>query len=215
VARSTQPFDVSIVRAMRHLILLPLLLLVTGNTIAQTDRLTLTTTITDERYCGTDYTDMVIDLSLHLTFTNSSSRQLILYKGSGDVTYYVLVAADKQRILKKQYESTIQLRWSTRSVTLHEGAQPGDEFVVLSPGESFQADGSVSFPIDLKPGTDLFLKPGQHVIQVGVATWPTDEKQLNRLRKKWEHVGYLWDDDVRSEPMALVVETKPKLVQCK
>ncbi len=199
---------------MRHLILLSLLLLVAGNTGAQTDRLTLTTKIRDEKYCGTDYTDLaLLRLSLHLTFANDSSRSLILYKGS-DLIHYVLVAADTERILNKQYESNIHVGWVTTSVTLREGAQPGDEFVILRPGELFQADSSVNLPIALEPGTQS-LKPGQHVMQVVVETWPTNDKQLNRLRKKWGGVGYLWDANVRSEPMAVVVETKPRLVECK
>jgi hypothetical protein len=199
---------------MRRLILLPLLLLIVGNTRAQTDRLTLTTRITDQKYCGGIYTDMaMLRLSLHLTFTNSSSRPLILYKGS-DLIHYVLVATDTERILNKQYESNIHVGWVTSSVTLRERSHPGDEFVVLRPSESFQADSSANVPIALESGTQ-FLKSGQHVTQVVVETWPTDEKQLSRLRKKWERVGYLWDANVRSEPMPLAIETKPNVVECK
>jgi hypothetical protein len=69
-------------------------------------------------------------------------------------------------------------------------------------------------PVALEPGNQ-FLKSGNHVMQVVVETWPTDESQFARLGKKWERSGYLWGANVRSEPMALIVEGQPKLVECK
>src|SRR5437660_5927249 len=103
---------------MRRLILLPLVLLMAATTSAQTDRLSLTTKITDQKYCGEIYTDMaVMRMSLQLTYTNASSSPLILYKGS-DLISYVLVAADSPHILNKQYESNIHVGWVTSRVTL-------------------------------------------------------------------------------------------------
>jgi len=199
---------------MRPLILLTLVLLIAGTTCAQTDRLSLDTKITDQKYCGGDYTDMaMLRLSLQLTYTNDLARPLILYKGS-DLISYVLIAADSERILAKQYESNIHVGWVTSGPTLRERAQPGNEFIVLQPRESFRTSGSVNVPVALEPASQ-FLKSGQHVMQVVVETWPTDEPQLARLRKKWERSGYLWGANVRSEPMPFIVEAQPKTVECK
>ena len=199
---------------MQRLILLWLILPIAGTTSAQTDRLSLTTKITGQKYCGGIYSDMAMfRTSLQLSYTNVSSRPLILYKGS-NVISYVLVAVDSEHILNKQYESNIHVGWVTSRVPLRERAQPGNEFIVLRPGDSFQANGSVDVPIALEPGNQ-FLKSGQHVMQVVVETWPTDEPQLDRLRRKWERIGYLWGANVRSEPMSFAVEPKPKVVECK
>jgi hypothetical protein len=199
---------------MSRLIPLSLVLLIAATTSAQTDRLSLTTKITDQKYCGGIYTDMaMLRMSLQLTYTNASSSPLILYKGS-DLISYVLVAADSPHILNKQYESNIHVGWVTSRVTLRERAQPDNEFIVLPPGDSFRANGSADVPIALEPGNQ-FLKSGQHVMQVVIETWPTDEAQLDRLRKKWERTGYLWDANIRSQPMPFAVEPKPKVVECK
>jgi hypothetical protein len=199
---------------MPRLTPLSLVLLIAATTSAQTDRLSLTTKITDQKYCGGIYADMaMLRMSLQFAYTNASSRPLILYKGS-DLISYVLVAVDSQHILNKQYESNIHVGWVTSRVTLRARAQPGNEFIVLRPGDSFRANGSVDVPIALEPGNQ-FLKSGQHVMQVVVETWPTDEAQLDRLRKKWERIGYLWGTNVRSEPMPFAVEPKPSVVECK
>jgi len=201
---------------MRPLILPTLVLLIAVTIYGQSGRLSLTTKITDQQYCATDYTDMaMLHLSLRLTYTNDSAQPLILYKGS-DLIDYVLVAADSERILAKQYESNIHVGWVTSGPSaLPEAGQPGKEFIVLQPGESFQTTGSVNvIPVALEPRNQL-LKSGQHVMQVVVETWPTDEAQLEHLRKKWERFGYLWGANVRSQPMPLIVEAQPKLVECK
>jgi hypothetical protein len=199
---------------MRRLIPFSLVVLIAATTSAQIDRVSLKTKITEQKYCGGIYSDMAtLRMSLQLTYTNASSAPLILYKGS-DLISYVLVAADSPHILNKQYESHIHVGWVTVGVTLRDRAQPGNEFIVLRPGDSFQANVSADVPIALEPGNQ-FLQSGRHVMQVVVETWPTDEAKLDHLRKKWERIGYLWGANVRSEPMPFVVESKPVVVECK
>jgi hypothetical protein len=199
---------------MRRLILLPLIFLTNGLIFAQTDRLSLTTKITDQKYCGGDYSDMaMLRMSLRLTYRNETSKTLILYKGSNLISY-VLIAKDAPQIRNKQYEMNMHVGWITSEGKLREGDQPGNELAVLQPGDIFETKGDINVPVALEPGTQ-FVKSGDHVLQVVIETWHTDETSLDRLRKKWERTGYLWGDNIRSDPVPFTVAIKPNVVQCK
>jgi len=129
--------------------------------------------------------------------------------------HYVLVSANEQAARNRQYETDMHVGWVTSAPDLNEGSKPGNEFVVLRPGANFIIDDvNESIPIDLNSMTE-FLKPGQHVLQGVIETWPGDEKQFERLSKKWTSVGVLWSRNVRSEPMPFSVDRNPKLMECK
>lgn len=209
--RSVRRFDRG--SEMRSLILLTLLFLTSGPTFAQIERLSLTTRITDQKYCGTDYSDMaMLRMSLKLTYRNETSNTLILHKGSNLISY-ILIAADEAQIRNRQYELNMHVGWVTSGGELSEGSQPGNEFAVLRTGDTFETDGVINVPVALEPGPQ-FVKSGSHVLQVVIETWPTEETSLERLRKKWERTGYLWADNIRSDPMAFTVATNPRLVEC-
>jgi hypothetical protein len=94
---------------MRRFILIPLILMISGTAFSQADGLSLTTKITEQKYCGGIYSDMaMLRTSLQLTYSNDSSQSLILYKGS-DLISYVLVASNSQQIHNKQYETNIHV----------------------------------------------------------------------------------------------------------
>ena len=186
--------------------------------LSQTDgkpSLRLTTRIIDHKYCDSGYPDTaMLRLSLRLTYTNLSQQPLILYKGSA-LMHYVMVSSNEQEARDKHYETNMHVGWVTDETKLTEGARPGSEFVVLAPSESYAVDGGlVSVPIDLN-STTSFLKAGEHVFQGVTETWPGNEKQFDRMRKKWANIGPLFGSNVRSEPMPLTVDKNPKLVDCK
>jgi hypothetical protein len=205
---------------MRAISSLILTLLLSGLVFSQTKvdsnsaSLKLTTKIIEQKYCDNDYSDMaMLKLSLQLTYTNLSQQPLILYIES-NLIYYVLVGASEQKLRNKQYEANIHVGRVTSGTKLNEGSTPGEEFIVLNPNESYRTDGDVSIPIDLD-GTTQFLKSGGHVLQVVTETWPSDEAQLDKLKKKWNTAGLLWGKNVRSEPMPFSLEKRPKVVRCK
>ena len=94
-----------------------------------------------------------------------------------------------------------------------ERSEPDDEFVVLGAGRSYRANTEISIPIARDESTK-FLKPGGHVLQIVVETWPEEESQFDRLRKKWMKTGLLCGSNVRSEPESFEVQEHPKLEQC-
>jgi hypothetical protein len=199
---------------MERVTILVFMLLINVPTRAQTDRLKLTTEITNQRYCGTDYSDLaMLTMSLKLTYLNDTSKTLILYEGSNLISY-ILIAPDVTQIRDKQYEMNMHVGWLTSGGKLREGNSPGNEFAILRPGDSFHTNADTSVPVALEPGAK-FLKSGDHVLQVVIETWPADQTVLDRLRKKWERTGYLWANDMRSDPMPLNVSTKPDVVPCK
>lgn len=182
---------------------------------SNSSNLKLTTKIIEQKYCDSaGYSDMaMLRLSLQLTYTNTGQRPLILYKGS-NLIYYVLVGFNDQNLKNKQYELVMHVDWITSEVKLTEEATPGKNFIVLNSGESYQTEGSANIPIDLD-GTTQFLKSGDHDLQVVTETWPSDEAQFDKLQKKWNSIGSLWDKNIRSEPMPFSLEKKPKIIQCK
>ena len=208
------------VSAMRAISSIVLTLLLHGTLFSQTEAvsdspgLKLTMKIMEQKYCDSDYSDMaMLRVSLQLTYVNIGRRPLIIYKGS-NLIYYVLVGSNEQKLRNKQYEANIHVGWVTSGTKLKEGSQPGKEFTVLNPHESYQTEGDVSIPVDLN-GTTQFLKSGEHVLQVVTETWPADEAQFDKLKRRWNNTGFLWGKNVRSEPMPFSVERKPNLVECK
>lgn len=204
---------------MKKILLIATVLLLAASASPQTESdpsLRLTTSIVAQKYCASaGYTDMaMLRLSLRLTYTNVGAKPLIVYRGAG-LMHYVLVSANEEAARNRQYETDMHVGWVTSGPELNEGSKPGNEFVVLRPGANFIIDDvDESIPIDLNSTTE-FLKPGQHVLQGVIETWPGDEKQFERLSKKWASVGLLWSRNVRSEPMPFSVDKNPKLMECK
>jgi hypothetical protein len=199
---------------MERVTILVFMLLINVPTRAQTDRLSLTTEITNQRYCGTDYSDLaMLNISLKLIYRNASSETLILYQGSSLISY-ILIAPDVTQLRDKQYELNMHVGWITSGRKLREGNSPGKEFAILRPGDTFHTNGIIRVPVELEPGAK-FLKSGDHVLQVVIETWPADQTVLDRLRKKWDRTGYLWANNMWSDPMPLNVSTKPDVVACK
>ena len=197
-----------------------LMLLLSGLLFSKTEadsnssNLKLTTKIIEQKYCGSGYSDMaMLKLSLQLTYTNVGQQPLILYKGS-NLIYYVLVGSNEQNLRNKQYEMNMHVGWITSGIKLNEGSRPSKEFIVLNPNESYQTGGDVSIPIDIDETTQ-FLKSGEHVLQVVTETWPSDEAQFDKLKKKWNDTGFLWGKNITSEPMVFSVEKRPHIVECK
>lgn len=177
--------------------------------------LRLTTRIVKLRYCDSGYPDMAqLRMSLQLTYVNAGQQPIILYRGSY-LAQYVLISHNDQDARNKEYEVNQHVGWVTSGdPKVAEGIEPGDEFVVLTPGRSYRTEAEISTPVALGQGSQ-FLKSGKHVVQIVVDPWLGDDTQLERLRSKWKKSGFLWGSPVRSEPMPLEVDIEPKIVRCK
>jgi hypothetical protein len=198
-----------------------LLLLAGATALAQANAnttkpsLRLTTSITEQRYCESGYPDMAqVSMSLELTYTNVGEGPVILYKGS-NLAHFIRVSLNEQNARDKKYELDQHVGWVSSVEPIQaEDSEPGSEFAVLFPGESYKAKTDILFPVGLGR-SDQFLKPGKYVMQIVVEAWRGENGRLGRLRDKWEKSGFLWGSPVESEPMPIEVEKEPKVVQCK
>jgi len=89
-----------------------------------------------------------------------------------------------------------------------------DSFVVLKPGESFRLE--TDFRVHLYDGTKDsrdFLHPGNHILEVRVATWYY-YAEPRIYRERWIDKGYLWFQNVTSLPMPFTVERNPVVTPC-
>jgi hypothetical protein len=206
---------------MKDLLIAILLIVFGGSASSQADRvaptsnLKLTTKITQQRYCDSGYSDMAqASMSLQLTYNNTGTSPMILYKGS-NLAHYVLVSLNEQNARDKKYELDQHVGWVTSGEPkLVEGSKPDAGFVVLAPNESYQTDTDISFPIALEESSQ-FLKPGKYVLQIIVDAWPGNTSQFEKLKGQWKSTGILCGPSVKSEPLPIQVEKEPKLVQCK
>jgi hypothetical protein len=177
--------------------------------------LQLTTSITRQRYCKSKDSETVsLSLSLQLIYLNTGQQRLIFYRGS-NLPVYVLISLNEQNARDRKYEVNQHNGWVTSGgPNFDEESQPGDEFVVLKPGRSYQTTTNIWTPIAIEPDSQ-FLKPGKHVLQVVIDGWPESEKQFDRLKKRWKDTGLLWGRPIRSEPMPIEIEQQPKITRCR
>jgi len=79
------------------------------------------------------------------------------------------------------------------------------DFITLKPGESHTVQ--ARYGVDRRGDSSDHdgLAPGQYFLEVKVATWyyPDNPKQY---REKWRSNGYLWWENIKSEPMMFVIQ---------
>jgi len=151
--------------------------------------------------------------SLQLTYLNAGQQPIILYRGSS-LAEYVLISRNAQDAKNKRYEVNQHVGWVTSGEPkLVEGIEPGDEFVVLTPGQSYRTETEISTAVAIEQSSN-FLKPGKHVLQIVVDPWLGNDTQLERLKSRWKKTGLLWGSLIRSEPMPIEIEIEPKIVRC-
>jgi hypothetical protein len=162
-------------------------------------QLQLTTSIVEQKYHCADF----MGLKLRFAFKNTGGVPIILDRRSFVVR--VMVSRDLEASAAKQYESTTTLEYFGGDSFF---ADPSDlsKFVILKPGGVYTLeDGVGSFSIDDSESRPKGrLGSGTHFLQVEIGTWPyvTDYKPF---QKKWRTMGYLWSQDLISQPMPFVV----------
>src|SRR5260370_36454752 len=130
----------------------------------------LTTNVVKEAYCS-GVGPRFLEWTLNLTYTNVGNRPILLDKKSSWI-YRSMVSRNLKAAAARQYEYDPSSFYSDLSKLGFLNTPEADSFVVLKPGESFsvRADCRVQL-YDGNKDTDDFLHPGNHVLQVRVATW--------------------------------------------
>lgn len=170
--------------------------------------LQLTLTLLDEEYCtATDDTD-TLRAEVLLTFRNISSHDIILFKGS-NLVVRTLVSRSLQDVSAGRRElEAVATYLQSGSSTMQPTDQPaGDIFTILPPHGIFETKTSVSFEVSrTEAAPPHAIRPGLHVLQIDVSTWPQAAKNRTQLAALWAHSGTLWYTAIRSEPLLLRVD---------
>jgi len=174
--------------------------------------LQLTTSIAKEDYCSS-LGSRFLQWTLNLTYTNNGNRAILLDKKSSWI-YRSMVSRNLKAAAAGRFEYDPSSFYSDLSKLGFLNTPDEDSFIVLKPGESFnlKTDCRVQLYDGTKDSND-FLHPGDHVLQVRVATWYyyADPKVY---RDKWSDKGYLWSGNVTSVPMPFTIEKQRSLTPC-
>ncbi len=181
--------------------------------ILRKEKLQLTTSIIDQKYCHTGSPSLRIKLQLN--YKNEGRRSVILYKGSSLIFRY-LISRNRKAATARDYVQDVQLELTSLDETEHFNTpNPGDDFVILRPNGFYRTEADVDLPIEdaANPNPD-FLRAGTYFLQINVSTWNESGSLARKLRYRWRQTGALWFNSVRSQPMSFTVEKDPKIVDC-
>ena len=143
-------------------------------------KLELTASPLSNRYCWGDAEVFVSQITLQLSFRNSSNVPVILDKESVLIFRHV-AARTADGALKGEYEYDVDLEimWPNGEPKKpHIGRRPGRGFAVIQPGQAYEGKEMVAVVVRRSgmrevPGT---FPPGDHFLQVEVATIDAAER---------------------------------------
>lgn len=172
-------------------------------------QLQLSTNIIEQRY-SVEAGSRLLRLTLDLTYSNTGNRPILLDKKSS-LVYRKLLSKSLKAASAKKYDydesSTFIFTGSKEAVGIHLESTPNKEaFITLKPGESYSLKKQLILRLyDGTKDTDDFLHPGTHFLQLRVATWYYFADP-DVYQEKWRDDGYLWSQNITSEPMQLKVK---------
>lgn len=173
-------------------------------------KLVLETVITKTEYCSTA---PHLQLYLSLKFTNRGDKAIIIDRQSYRISRDMV---SRDHSAKRNYLQKGIWNLDLAGIGFTRKA-PSDltPFKILKSGESFIASEDRRVNLLVGVSERESLRPGKYFLQVRVITWYYhDYSAIDRLRTEWQDRGYLWSDDVTSEPMAFEVDNKPTRVPC-
>jgi len=180
----------------------------------------LTLKVTDSRYCvGDDEIDR-LQLKLRFVYENRTGGPVILYKLPAEPTR-VMIARTLADAAALQYEIDFTQTWysdkpNDEASACFKDAAPGNCFVTVAHGSSYEIDGDVRvFAVrgDVKdvPGA---VKSGEHALQLVLPTWTESAKLAQELNSRWRSHGTLWTKPLTSDPLTFTIDKERKVVAC-
>jgi hypothetical protein len=174
--------------------------------------LRVTLTAVSQQNCAGQNTSeaSVVHLKLRLEITNLSDRKLIVTRAIGASWYGIIFAKDEQAVAAGAYETQLNIDWALSKSELQTPPikAPPVEFTILSPGNSFQVKSDVYIPVN------GLLRPGDHVLQLDLGTWP-HVIPAEQFRESWKKYGELVYDPVKSEPLPFHLPPEADFTKCR
>ena len=169
--------------------------------------LVLETGIKDERHEVEEGLAM-LRWNLTLTYKNLGAESILLYKKSS-LIYRSMVSKSLKAASKAQYEEDTSSHFisanSMRAAGFQDGVPDAADFVTLKPGETYSIQSEYGVQRRGISSDGGGLTPGQYFLEVRVATWYyfVDPKEY---REKWRSAGYLWSENMKSQPMRFTLQ---------
>lgn len=172
-------------------------------------QLQLTTTIVKQYYDPAASGFSLLRIVLRMTYTNTGKRPILLDKKSS-LIYRSTVSKSLKAAAAKKYEHVLTSSFfDLRDAGVRVGETPEEgAFVILEPGAAHAVE--TLYGLNVDDCTEIGegnLRPGKHFLQVRVATWYYLSRP-EEYRERWRSKGYLWWENVTSEPMPFRVEKK-------
>lgn len=183
---------------------------------AARQQLQLTLTPVEQKYCAGDGELDVLDMRLRLRYTNKGRHPVILYKGAGNVLR-IMVSRNVEEARNKLFEvNASSTEISAGETGIDYAPTPSPAFVVLAPEDTYETETGASVFVRRTAALRIegSVPPGDHVLQLQIATWPETGSLAEKLRVRWRESGYLWSDPVTSEPMAFKIMEQRTVVEC-
>jgi hypothetical protein len=207
---------------MRPTYLLSLLIVCWGCAMTQaqskisttlTPQIQLTTEVVDAKFCESDY----LRLQLRLRYFNSGDQPIILYRQSTTIMTYFISKTIEHADVEKYGQKYSPMQSAVGPLELIDSEKPNEQtFVILKPATSYETSTHAHFPFifDGKSKDSNLLRPGRHILQIRVRTWPEQQDTALSLRERWRTYGYLWTRSVVSQPMTFNIEKHRQVVGC-
>lgn len=184
-----------------------------GGSIASTQqkqaKLRLSTTIINERY-SLERALRTLRLTLKLTYTNDGTVPILLDRKS-TLLYRTMVTKSLKAASSQRYIDDQSFYFTDLNKAGMRGSSEPEEaaaFITLQAGESYTASDESEVVLSAGPKNPKeFLSGGDYFLQVRVATWYYFAEP-KVYRERWNARGYLWSNNMTSEPMRFTVQRR-------
>jgi hypothetical protein len=168
-----------------------------------------------QRYCPEDGEVFGVLFQLRITYTNQTRHTLILDKEIGKSWYQIGAARNLEDLKAAKYEYAPNIDWEiTDEAHLPKTAspaEPGTDFVILAPGESYQSEINILVFAQYESPKKVSgtLSAGSHVLRIDLDSF-VHLGAPARLEKSWKR-GRIVTGRVVTEPVTIQVPANPKV----
>jgi len=168
------------------------------------------------RYCYGDAEVFSVWLKLRVKYVNQSERTVILDKEIGKAWYGIRVARTLEDLSAGKYEYNPNIDWffsdKDKLPDKPNAEAPSADFVILSPGESFESEINADVIAKYENQKDFpgSIRPGVHVFQMELSAW-NHPGEASEFAKSWQKFGDLVTGVIKTEPLEIRIPSNPKV----